>query len=282
MSGKTGYCGMTSAVSLARAALHMWEEPCISGKNGSGAIFFSGCTLGCIYCQNHEISDGSIGMQVSVERLSQIMLHLQKEGAHNVNLVTPTQFAPQVLLAIDQAKDQGLTIPIVYNTGGYETVDNLKMLEGSVDIFLPDVKYASLELAKSFSKAGDYPQYAIKAVAEMVRQTGPPVFDEKGMMEKGVIVRNLILPGHIRDAKEVIRLLHETFGDQIYISIMNQYTPVVKSDRFPELNREVTKREYENVISYALDIGVELAYIQEGGTAKESFIPSFDYQGVWK
>lgn len=280
MSGKTGYCGMSFAVSLARAALHMWEEPCISGKNGSGAIFFSGCTLGCIYCQNHEISDGSIGMQVSVERLSQIMLNLQKEGAHNVNLVTPTQFAPQILLAIDEAKDHGLAIPVVYNTGGYETTDNLKMLEGSIDIFLPDVKYASMDLAKNFSKAEDYPQHAVKAVAEMVRQTGSPVFDEKGMMKKGVIVRNLILPGHTREAKEVIRQLHETFGDQIYISIMNQFTPVVRSEQYPELNRKVTKREYENVISYALDIGVELAYIQEGGTAKESFIPSFDYKGI--
>jgi len=281
LAGNVGFCGETNQVRLARAALHIWEEPCISGEEGSGAIFFTGCVLRCVFCQNHNIADGSVGKTVTIERLADIMLELQSQKANNINLVTPTHFVPQIVKAITLAKKNGLHIPIVYNTGGYERVETLQRLAGLVDIYLPDMKYASAELAEKYSLAKDYPQVAKAALAEMVRQVGAPQFNARGIMSRGVIVRHLMLPGQLADSKDVIRDLYETYHNEIYISIMNQYTPMPGiGEKYPELNRKVRKASYEKLIEYALALGVEQAYVQEGETAKESFIPAFDYEGV--
>lgn len=280
--GKCGFCGESDLVRLSRAALHMWEEPCISGESGSGAVFFSGCTLRCVYCQNYHIANSEIGKVVSVERLSDIFLELQGQGANNINLVTPTHFVPQIIQALDLAREKGLKLPIVYNTSGYEKVETLKKLEGYVDIYLPDFKYLDPEHAKKYSGAEDYPEVAKKAFAEMVRQTGSPVFNERGIMKKGVIVRHLLLPGCLRDARKIVAYLYETYGDTIYMSLMNQYTPLetLNQQKYPELSKKVTKKAYDVLVDYAIDLGVEQAFIQEGETAKESFIPEFSYEGV--
>lgn len=280
LQGEKGYCGMDSRVYVARAALHMWEEPCISGEKGSGAVFFSGCCLRCCFCQNREIAEGKTGKEISVQRLSDIFLELQQKGAANLNLVTAGHYLPQVLEALDLAREKGLRLPVVYNCGGYEDVQALKLLEGYVDVYLPDFKYLDRSFAQALSKAPDYPETAIQAIREMIRQTGPCVFDEEGYIRRGTIVRHLILPGHTRNSKAVLQYLKETYGDTIYVSIMNQYTPVWKQEHFLELNRKVTKREYEKVLEEALSLKLEHAYIQEGDTADESFIPPFDLEGV--
>lgn len=278
--GKKGFCGMSDVIYGARAALHMWEEPCISGKRGSGAVFFSGCTLRCIFCQNHTIANGDCGKPVSIIRLAEIFLELQTQGAANINLVTACHFVPLVIDALKMAREQGLTIPIVYNSSGYERVETLRMLEGVVDIWLPDFKYMDEKLGKEYSVAADYPAVAKSAIAEMVRQQSKCEFDADGYMIKGVIVRHLILPGHVKNSKRVLEYLHETYGEQIYISVMNQYTPMPNvADRVP-LNRKVTKREYERVLDFAIDLGIEQGYFQDGETASESFIPLFDYEGL--
>lgn len=278
--GKTGYCGMTAEPMAARAALHYWEEPCISGTEGSGTVFFSGCTLRCVFCQNHRIASGQIGRPVSAERLSEIFLELQEQGANNINLVTAGHFLPTVIRALQCAKVQGLSIPIVYNTGGYEKPELLRYLEGLVDIWLPDYKYRSSELAKRYSLAGDYPERAAEALEEMVHQAGMPVFDECGMMKKGVIVRHLVLPGCVHDSKDVLEYLWDTFGERIYVSIMSQYTPLSHVEVYPELNRKITGEEYEEVVDYARFLGMKQVYIQSGECAEESFIPAFDYLGI--
>ncbi len=279
-AGKTGFCGMTSEVMAARAALHFWEEPCISGTEGSGAVFFSGCTLRCVFCQNHEIAAGAVGKPVTEERLSRIFLELQEKGANNINLVTATQFLPTVIPALQHAKKMGLTIPIVYNTGGYEKVETLRLLEELVDIWLPDCKYRSAELAARYSRAADYPETVKTALTEMVRQTGAPLFDRRGMMKKGVIVRHLVLPGCVSDSKDVLEYLWDTFGNQIYVSIMSQYTPLPHVAAYPEINRKVTDEEYEEIVDYARFLGMSQVYIQEGGCVGESFIPPFNYEGI--
>lgn len=278
--GQKGRCRTDARILVARAALHMWEEPCISGQEGSGTIFFSGCALGCIYCQNREISRGQAGTEISVERLAEICLELQAQGANNINLVTAGHYVPQVCCALKEAKQQGLSVPVVYNSSGYEKTDALKMLEGLVDIYLPDFKYMDADLAKEYSLAHDYPEAAAEAVREMVRQRPVPRFDARGIMQSGVIVRHLLLPGHVREAKRIVQYLHETYGNQIYISMMNQYTPgeAVAEDKL--LGRAVTKREYARLLDFAAEIGVTQGFYQEGGTAKESFIPPFDGQGV--
>lgn len=278
--GKSGICGVGKTLKIARAALHFYEEPCISGKNGSGAVFFSGCSLHCIYCQNIEISTGRAGKEISVSRLSEIFLELQEKGAHNINLVTPTHYAYEIIEALKQARKDGLALPVVYNTGGYELVETLGLLEGLVDIYLPDYKYADPALAKAFSNAEDYPETALSAIGEMLRQTGPCVFSEDGMLKKGVIVRQLLLPGHVRNSKDAVRKLYEAFGDAIWFSLMNQYTPMRRFEKHPELSRRVTEREYDRLISYTLSLGIQNAFIQEGETAEKSFIPAFDLEGV--
>lgn len=278
--GKRGYCGMDSKIYAARAALHMWEEPCISGEKGSGAVFFSGCGLRCIFCQNREIAIGKDGKEISVEKLGEIFIHLEKQGAANINLVTGAHYVPQIIEALKIAKEKGLSVPIVYNSSGYEKVETLKLLEGYVDVYLPDFKYMEGSLAEDFSNAPDYPERAKAAIEEMVRQTGNCVFNEDGYIEKGTIVRHLILPGHTVNSKKVLEYLHSTYGNKIFISIMNQYTPVYEQKKYTELNRKVTEREYKKVLDYALEIGLENGFWQTGDTAKESFIPAFDYEGL--
>ena len=280
LEGKKGFCGVDAKVMVARAALHMWEEPCISGKEGSGAVFFSGCSLGCGFCQNRQISRGQSGKQITIEHLVDIFLNLQEQKANNINLVTAGQFLPQVAEALKRAKARGLHIPVVYNSSGYEKTEMLNMLDGLVDIYLPDFKYMDPELAGKYSHAKDYPQVAKLALEEMVRQTGMPEFDSRGMMKRGVIVRHLLLPGHVKNSKNVLKYLYETYRDKIYISMMNQYTPMPTMKDDPQLSRKVTDREYERLIDYAISLGLNNGFIQEGETAKESFIPEFDGEGV--
>ena len=278
---KAGYCGETTQPRLARAALHMWEEPCISGNIGSGTVFFTGCPLKCIFCQNASIASSLVGKPVSVARLAQIFLELQAKGACNINLVTPTHFVPQIASALRSAKRDGLKLPIVYNTGGYEKTETLRMLEGLVDIYLPDFKYVSSRLSARYSNAPDYFEIARSSLAEMFRQVGPPVFSEEtGMMKRGVIVRHLLLPRHLADSKRVVKYLYETYGSTVYISLMNQYTPIRFFPDRPELNRRVSHKEYRELVDYCISLGVENAFIQEGETASESFIPPFDCEGV--
>ena len=279
-AGKTGYCGMTASLTAARAALHMWEEPCISGSAGSGTVFFSGCSLQCIFCQNRTISAGRSGKEISKDRLADIFLELQDKGALNINLVTGAHYIPHIIHALDRAKKQGLRIPVVYNSSGYERVETLKLLEGCVDIYLPDFKYMDPDLAAKFSGARDYPASAKAAIREMVRQTGPCVFDQDGKIIRGTVVRHLILPMHTKDSRRVVEYLLKTYGGQIYISLMNQYTPPDQPLPAPELNRRVTDREYEKVLSKALELGLVNGFFQEGKTAEESFIPAFDNEGV--
>ena len=264
--GEKGICGQTENLKVARAALHFWEEPCISGDAGSGAVFFSGCPLHCVFCQNEDI-----------------FLELQEKRANNINLVTPGHFVPQIVKALDQARKEGLTLPVVYNTSSYETVDTIKMLEGYVDIYLPDFKYMSPVLSKKYSHAPDYAEVAKAAIAEMVRQTGKAVFvngDEDNLILSGTIVRHLTLPGCMADSMQILKYLHDTYGDMIYISIMNQFTPLSNLEKYPELNRRITDEEYETLVDYAIEIGIENGFIQEGNTAEESFIPAFDCEGV--
>lgn len=274
---KKGYCGESSTIRVARTSLHLWEEPCITGEFGSGTVFFSGCGLRCIFCQNHNIADSSVGKEFTVEELADACIRLQEKKATNINLVTAGHFVEQVVLVLRRAKEKGLTIPIVYNSSGYETVESLQKLEGLVEIYLPDCKFFDSHIAKEYAKAPDYFSVAKAAIEEMVRQVGGPVFDEKtGNMIRGVIVRHLILPGHTKDSKEILKYLYTTYGNTIYISILNQYTPMGVWKEYPNLNRKVTIREYEKVLDYALDIGIENAFIQEGKTADQSFIPEFD------
>lgn len=310
-AGQTGYCEQTDNISAARAALHKWEEPCISGTNGSGAVFFGGCNLRCVFCQNYAIAhsrnaDGNagktgVGKTISVPRLAEIYLELQEKGAHNINLVTPTHYIPQIIKSLEIAKRHGLRLPIVYNTGCYEKVEIIKELDGYIDIYLPDLKYYSPDISRYYSNAPDYFMYASAAIAEMFRQVGSSVFEtpvifneevpnaikdstqdisEKALMKKGVIVRHLLLPDCAEDSRHILQYLHQTYGNKIYMSIMNQYTPMPKTSAISSLNRRVTEDEYDALIDYAISLGIENAFIQEGATASESFIPAFDGEGI--
>lgn len=302
-SGAKGYCGVDSNIYITRAALHFWEEPCISGYedsldedagntetkiSGSGTVFFSGCNLHCCFCQNYEISTGSVGQVISYERLSEIFLELQEKGALNINLVTPTHYVPWIIKALDRAKENGLKLPVLYNSGGYENVDTIKALEGYIDIWMPDMKYKSSELSKKYSNAPDYFDKAAQAINEMVaqikrRNNGSVCQFTKGVMTQGVIVRHMTLPGAIADSKRVLRYLYESYGNDIYISIMSQYTPmkhILEGDKFPELKEKVAIKDYDRLVEFANKIGIENAFIQQGDIAKESFIPAFNGEGV--
>lgn len=272
-----GVCGVKDKMIVARASLHMWEEPCISGENGSGTIFFTGCNLKCIFCQNHDISSKLIGQEITIEDFSNICLNLEKQGANNINLVTPTHFVPLIIEGIRLAKDKGLNIPIVYNTSGYETVETIKMLDGIIDIYLPDFKYYNNEYAIKYSHANNYFEYAKESLNEMYKQVGKPII-KNGLMKKGIIVRHLMLPGLKEDTKKILEYLYNTYQDNIYISIMNQYTPVKTFDNYPELNNKINDNEYDEIINYAIDLGIKKAFIQEGETQSESFIPDFSNQ----
>ena len=279
---QAGVCGITKEVKIARAALHMWEEPPISGERGSGTVFFSGCPLHCVYCQNGDISDGRAGKTVTIDRLAEIMLELEEKGAHNINLVTPTHYVHAIIPAVRMAREKGLSLPIVYNTSGYERKETIEALSGTVDVYLTDFRYITPALAERYSGAADYPEVAIDALRAMVRTVGEPVFDDDGMMQKGVIVRQLVLPGYAEEAMAITDLIYRELGDSVYFSIMSQFTPTEHLDkgRFPELCRTVAEEEYDRVADHAADIGVRQGFLQEGEAASDSFIPPFDLEGV--
>lgn len=275
-----GYCKMSEEIKVSRAALHMWEEPCISGENGSGTVFFSGCNMGCVYCQNQDISHLGFGKTITLERLSDIYIELQNQNANNINLVTPTHYSEKIAKSIIMAKEKGLKIPVIYNTSSYEKTQAIENLNGLVDVYLPDFKYIDEDIAKKYSACYNYPQIAKKAIDTMIKQVGECVFDDNGIIQKGVIVRVLVLPGQIQQAKKIIEYLYNTYKDSIYISIMSQYTPCTNLDKYPEINRKITQQEYDEVVDFAVDIGLENGFIQEGESASESFIPPFNLYGV--
>ena len=276
----SGYCKAPAGILAARAALHFWEEPCISGTQGSGAVFFSGCTLRCCFCQNYKISRAPQGKSISSERLSEIFLELQEQGAHNINLVTATHYLPWILPALDMVKKQ-LHIPVVYNCGGYERLETIQALRSYVDIWLPDLKYFSSNLSRRYSQAPDYFDRASAAIRQMILQTGTPVFDAQGIMQKGVIIRHLVLPGQKEDSLQLIKWMAEELPKkQFYISLLSQYTPYEKKTDFPELNRRITSYEYQKVVDTALEFGLEQGFMQKRTSAKEESTPSFAYQGL--
>ena len=274
----TGFCGATDTPTVSRAALHFWEEPCISGERGSGTIFFDGCSLKCIFCQNKDISRGSFGERVDATALSDIMLKLEEKGAHNINFVTPTHFVPTVIESVRIARGKGLSVPIVYNTGGYDTPEAIRLLKGTVDVFLPDFKYYFKKTAEKYSSAHDYPEAALSSLDEMVNIAGESAFSEDGIMIRGVIVRILLLPSHVAEAKLILSKLYRRYGNRIFYSLMSQYTPL---DGMPApLNRPVTRAEYSELVDYAIRLGVENCFIQDCESADSSFVPDFDLTGV--
>ena len=275
-----GFCGATEHIKVARAALHFWEEPCISGQKGSGTVFFSGCNLACRYCQNYDISIGGFGKEISPKQLGNIFLKLQSDGAHNINLVTPTPYLPQIMSAIDLVRDQ-IQIPFVANMGGYEKPETIRMLKGYIDIFLTDVKYQSADISQKYSSAPDYFGFAMDSLSEMISLCGAPKLDADGMMQSGVIVRHLVLPGCRKDSFEVLKSLAERFGtEQFILSLMSQFTPNPHLEDYPELNRRITSLEYHSVVDLALELGFKNAYMQQKSSAKEEYTPSFDLTGV--
>ena len=274
-NGELGYCRASNQMVIARYSLHMWEEPVISGDTGSGTIFFSYCNMRCCFCQNYEISELHKGRVVSIDEFSNICLELQDSGASNINLVTPTHYVHVIVEGLRLAKEKGLVIPVLYNSSGYEKVEAIRMLDGLVDIYLPDLKYYDDNLACKYSKCRDYFKCASQAIKEMVKQVGKIEIDNDGMMKKGIIVRHLLLPGALEDSKKILKYLYDEYQDDIIISIMNQYTPVRKL-AYEELNHNVSDSEYDELIDYAYDLGIRNAFIQDGGTQEESFIPDFD------
>lgn len=277
---RLGFCKSGASVKLAKAYGHMWEEPCISGTKGSGTVFFSNCNLRCVFCQNHDISQESTGREVSIQRLSEIFLEQQERGFHNINLVNPTHYAPQIIEAIKISKSKGLTIPIVYNSNGYETTDTIDALEGFIDIYIPDFKYFNDKYAIKYSNAPDYFNIASACISRMVEQTGPCKFDEQGIMTRGVIIRHLMLPGLLFDSKKVVDYIYKSFGDDVYLSLMNQYTPMFHAKDYPEINKRLNPGHYDSLIDHCLEIGYKNAFIQESGTDTTDFVPDFDLSGI--
>ncbi len=282
LNNEIGFCKSTSALKIARADLHHWEEPCISGTHGSGTIFFSNCNLNCVFCQNHKISQQGFGENISTIRLSEIFLELQNKKAHNINLVTPTHYVPQIIEALDIAKKKGLIIPIVYNTNSIDSLETIKLLDGYIDIYLPDFKYYSNKYSLKYSNISNYSQNAISIIAEMIRQVGEPKFSSSGLMLKGVIVRHLLLPGLLFDSKKVVDSIYNTFYNKVFISLMNQYTPSYKSGDYPEINKLLNPKIYDSIVDYAVNLGVKNGFIQDSTSASESFIPDFNCTGVKK
>lgn len=277
---KFGYCNSTKDLIVAKAFLHLWEEPCISGKNGSGTVFFSNCNLKCVFCQNHVISHDGTGKKITPKRLSEIFLELQNKGANNINLVTPTHFVPQIIEALDLAKVNGLNIPVLYNTNSYDSLETIKSLKGYIDVYLPDFKYFDDKYAIKYSKAPGYAENTISIIKEMLSQVGTAKFNKDGIIEKGVIIRHLLLPGLLFDSKKVIDTIYNTFHDDVFISLMNQYIPMYKACTYPEINKPLNPKTYDSIINYALNLGVKNGFIQEEGTNSLSYVPSFDYEGV--
>ncbi len=270
-----GSCQASDTMTIARYSLHLWEEPCLSGDHGSGTIFFSYCNLKCIFCQNYKISEEHIGYEITIDEFVDICLELQKKGAHNINLVTPTHYVPQIILGIEKAKEKGLHLPVIYNSSGYEKRETIKKLNKTIDIYMPDFKYFDDSLSLRYSHVPNYSKYIKESLDEMFHQVGFLSYDEKGLLKKGVIVRHLCLPGEGKDSKNVLKYLYQTYQNKILISIMNQYTPVRNIKKYPNLNRTLTDLEYEEILDYACQIGITNAFIQEGDTKKESFIPEF-------
>ena len=281
-----GFCKASNKVKIARAALHFGEEPPISEGNGSGTVFFSHCNFKCVFCQNHDISQGTkkniTGMEVSIERLSEIFLELQEKGANNINLVTPTHYVPQIIEALKLAKKNNLTIPILYNTNSYDFIETIKLLNGYIDVYLPDFKYFNDKYAIKYSSANYYASNAIEVIDEMINQVGEQKFDSKGNILKGVIVRHLMLPGLLFDSKKVIDLIYNRYGDKIYISLMNQYVPMFKACDYPEINKPLNPKHYDSLINYSAELGVTNGFIQDEGSNTSDFIPSFNLEGVSK
>lgn len=280
LQGELGFCRAGNNIRLGLVSLHHWEEPCISGTHGSGTIFFSHCNLRCLFCQNHAISQSFTGKEVSVKRLAAIFLEQQQRSAHNINLVTPGHYAPQIVDAIILAKQNRLAVPVIYNTNSYESLATIDLLSGHIDVYLPDLKYYDDQYACRYSAAPGYFRHAAKAIEKMAAQVGEPVFDKDGLICRGVIIRHLALPGLLEDSKKIISYIYHTFGNSVYISLMNQYTPLYRALGHPELGRRLTPADYEALIEYALSLGVENGFIQEGGTVSESFVPAFNMKGV--
>jgi len=276
ISGEKGWCKCNNKIKIALASIHYYEEPCISGKNGSGTVFFSNCNLNCIYCQNYEISQLGKGKEITIEHLAQIFINQQAKGVNNINLVTPTMYAFQIKEALKIAKNNGLTIPVIYNTNGYESIETLKQLEGYIDIYLPDLKYYSNELSKKYSKVDNYFEIATKAIQEMDRQVGKPIFNEQGIIQKGLIIRHLILPNHIQNTKHILKWVKENMPQETYISVMAQYFPTFKAKQEKLLNRKITKKEYQEIENYLYTLDIENGYIQELGEHEEEYVPKFD------
>ena len=276
IEGKKGRCKCDNKLKIALASLHMFEEPCISGENGSGTVFFSNCNLNCIYCQNYEISSLGKGKEITIEHLAEIFLKQQEKGAHNINLVTPTMYASQIIEALKIAKSKGLNIPIVYNSNGYENINTIKLLNGYIDVYLPDLKYYSNELAKKYSNVDNYFETATKAIKEMYNQVGIAKFDENGLIKKGVIIRHLVLPNHIQNTKNILKWIKENMPDDIYVSIMAQYFPTYKAKEDDLINRKLNQKEYNEVLNYLYSLDLENGYIQELGEHEEEYVPNFD------
>lgn len=280
LEGNLGFCKASQIPKVARAELHFWEEPCISGEYGSGTVFFSNCNLSCVFCQNHSISQEGNGKEITIERLSEIFLELQVKGANNINLVTPTHYVPQIIEALKLAKAKGLNIPILYNTNGYDSLETINALNGYIDVYLPDFKYFNDKYALKYSKVNSYKENVLSLIKEMISQVGTPVFNEQGIILKGVIVRHLMLPGLLFDSKKVIDAIYNNFGDEVYMSIMNQYTPMHKACEYPEINKPLNPNHYDSLIDYAVDLGVKNGFIQDTGTNIEAYVPNFHNQGV--
>ena len=279
---KTGYCMSKTMIRVARAGLHFWEEPCISGLNGSGAIFFTGCNMRCVFCQNHKISEGNIGKEITKERLAEIFNELDEKGAHNINLVTADTYLPEIRDAIRTAKDRGFNLPFILNTSSYINVNTVKSLEGLIDIYLPDFKYIRDKDSVRYSNAAGYPEAAKAAIDEMVRQCPECIFEESGdekILKKGVVVRHLLMPGMLIQAKLIVKHLHESYGDKILISLLNQYTPNGRLEGYPDINRKASETEYRSLIRYAESLGVR-GFMQDKGSADDRFIPAFDLSGI--
>jgi len=274
--GKTARCRATDKIKIALASIHDYEEPCISGSKGSGTIFFSNCNLNCVYCQNHKISQGGFGKEITIEHLADIFITQQNKGVHNINLVSPTIYTMQIIEAIKIAKIKGLQIPIVYNTSGYDSAETLKLLDGYIDIYLPDFKYASNELGFKYSKVKDYLDIIKPALLEMFRQVGNPVFDDDGIMNKGMLIRHMILPNNIKNTKSVLDNIKQLFGTSIYISVMAQYFPTHLANNFDEINRKINKKELKTIEEYMYKLDFENGYVQELGEHEEEYVPIFD------
>lgn len=276
LNGNIGRCRCDDKLKIALASLHYFEEPCISGKNGSGTVFFTNCNLQCKYCQNYEISQQGKGKEISVKELADIFLKQQENGANNINLVTPTSYVYQIIEALDIAKENGLKLPIIYNTNGYENIETINLLKDYIDVYLPDLKYYSNELAKKYSGINNYFEIATKAIKKMYEQVGRPVFNENGIITKGVIIRHLVLPNHILNSKHILKWIKENMENDIYVSVMAQYFPTYKAKEDNLLNRKLTKKEYKEIENYLYSLNIENGYIQELGEHEEEYVPNFD------